>query len=408
MRMVSPISVAEASTSICVDETQVSSYDLSGRPYVLVRDGWTYRRALDGRLLQKGRGASGRVRKIVSAEAGRAVVEAARRETAALLEKGLPAALDAGTRAEATRRLERIVAMDEAALWLDAQRFAALYRPLGVLPPDQYLALVIQVTEGCSWNACSFCDLYRDTPFRVKTVAELGDHLTAVRAYFGEAIALRRSVFLADANALCLSHDRLLPLLDQVATEFPVAPSGLTPRERHAWLRQQPRGVSGIHSFVDAWSGSRKGVPELQDCASRGLRRVYVGLETGDPDLLGWLGKPGAPEDAVELVARLHEASLAAGVIVLVGAGGERFHDAHVRETVRVLNRMRLSTGDLLYLSDLVEHPHLEYARRAARPEPLSPERTEAQRQAILEGFQPADPAHPPKVARYDIREFIY
>ncbi len=402
------VSLAEASTSICVDETRVSSYDLGGRPYVLVRDAWTYRRAFDGRLLQKGRGRTGRVRQLLGAESGRAVVEAARREVLALLDQGLPSELQGTTRAEAVRRLERIAAMDETALRLDAQRFAALYRPLGVLPPDQYLALVIQVTEGCSWNACTFCDLYRDTRFRVKTVAEVNGHLQAVRDFFGEAIALRRSLFLADANALCLSHERLLPLLDRVATTFPVAPAGLTPRERHAWLREEPRGVSGIHSFVDAWSGSRKDVSELRAYAALGLRRVYVGLETGDPDLLSWLGKPGSPEDAVDLVSHLHQAGLSAGVIVLVGAGGERFFESHVLQTVRALDRMRLGTGDLLYLSELVEHPHLEYARRASRPDPLSEERIEDQRAALLAGFQPADPAHPPKVARYDIREFVY
>jgi radical SAM superfamily enzyme YgiQ (UPF0313 family) len=402
------ISLAEASTSVCLDETRVSSYDLGGRPYVLVRDDWTYRRALDGRLLQKGRGRTGRVRQLLSAEAGRAVVEGARREVRGLLDRGLPSELQAATRAEAVRRLERIAAMDGAALEKDARRFAALYRPLGVLPPDQYLALVIQVTEGCSWNACTFCDLYRDTSFRVKTVAELDRHLEAVRAYFGEAIALRRSLFLADANALCLSHQRLLPLLDRVASAFPVAPADLLPRERYAWLREQPRGISGVHSFVDAWSGSRKDVSELRAYAARGLRRVYVGLETGDPDLLSWLGKPGSPEDAVELVSRLHQAGLSAGVIVLVGAGGERFFEAHVRETLRVLDRMRLGTGDLLYLSELVEHPHLEYARRASRPAPLSDERFEDQRRALLGGLRPADPAHPPRVARYDICEFVY
>jgi radical SAM superfamily enzyme YgiQ (UPF0313 family) len=402
------VSLAEASTSVCLDQTRVSSYDLGGRPYVLVRDDFTYRRAFDGRLLQKGRGRTGRVRQLISTEAGQAVIEAARREVQTLLDQGLPSELRPTTRAEAVRRLERIAAGDEAALGQDAQRFASLYRPLGVLPPDQYLALVIQVTEGCSWNACTFCDLYRDTPFRVKTVAELDHHLEAVRAYFGEAIALRRSLFLADANALCLSHERLLPLLDRVASAFPVAPAGLAPRERHAWLRGEPRGVSGIHSFVDAWSGSRKDVSELRAYAARGLRRVYIGLETGDPELLSWLGKPGSPENAVELVSRLHQAGLSAGVIVLVGAGGERFFEAHVRGTLRVLDRMRLGSSDLLYLSDLVEHPHLEYARRASRPAPLSEERIEAQRQALLAGLRPADPSHPPKVARYDIREFVY
>ena len=63
--------------------------------------------------------------------------------------------------------------MDAAALRDDAARFLAASGPVGILPPDQYLALVVRVTEGCSWNACTFCSLYRDVPFRWKRPDEL-------------------------------------------------------------------------------------------------------------------------------------------------------------------------------------------------------------------------------------------
>jgi radical SAM superfamily enzyme YgiQ (UPF0313 family) len=172
-----------------------------------------------------------------------------------------------------------------------------------VLPPDQYLALVLQATQGCSWNACTFCDLYRGIPFRVRTPAEFAEHLLAVGDYFGESLALRRSVFLGDANALCVTHDRLLPLLT------------LAGRLRSA--------SGGVFAFVDVWTGNLASIEEYREYARLGLRRLYVGLETGDLGLLSWLGKPGRPQQAWSLVARLHAAGIAAGVIVLVGAGGD-------------------------------------------------------------------------------------
>ena len=52
--------------------------------------------------------------------------------------------------------------------------------PVGILPPDQYLSLVVRVTEGCSWNACTFCSLYRNVPFRAKSPGELRAHLAAL------------------------------------------------------------------------------------------------------------------------------------------------------------------------------------------------------------------------------------
>jgi radical SAM superfamily enzyme YgiQ (UPF0313 family) len=318
--------------------------------------------------------------------------------------------LDPAVRNEARRRLRRIVAMDGSALEEDAAQFTSIYRPVGMLPPDQYLALVVQATEGCSWNACTFCDLYRATSFRVKTAAELEAHVAAIRDFFGESLALRRTLFLADANALSVSHKRLLELLDVLVAEFPVAPCGLSGHALRSWLEEEPWGVSGIYSFVDAWTGHRKAAEDYRRYAERGLRRVYVGLETGDAELLEWLQKPGAPSDAVELVHTLHQAHVSAGVIVLLGVGGERFFDAHVRGTAEALSRMRLCGEDLVYFSELLEHPGLEYAARAQARDlrPLSCERCVEQRRAILAGFRPGDPASPPRTATYDIREFVY
>jgi hypothetical protein len=404
--------VGEASTVLSVDEALVSSWDLAGRPYALVRDSGTYRRGLDGRLLWK-REASAegpRVRRRLSAEEGAPVVEAARREAEGALctlrgarkpgpeGTSMPAdrwsserhGLPLGQPAEAIDRLRPIVAMNEAALRRDAARFLAASGPVGILPPDQYLALVVRVTEGCSWNACTFCSLYRDVPFRWKRPDELAAHVAALREYFGRSIALRRSVFLGDANALCLARDRLLPLVEEVARDFPGAP---------------------LFSFVDAWTGQRKSVAEWREYAALGLKRVYVGLETGDPGLRAWLGKPGSPQDAVDLVGALHEAGVAAGVIVLLGAGGARFAEAHAARTAETLTAMRLGPEDLLYFSEYVDEPGLAYGRRAAGApdlQPLLPERNAEVRESILARVRPADPARPPRSATYDIREFVY
>ena len=425
--------VGGASTVVSIDDTLVSSWDLAGRPYALVRETGTYRRGLDGGLLHKREATAEapRLRRRLGAAEGEAIVEAARREAegalTALSSRGTsvgpvprdslvtprsPArqcdegsaisadpsgpgprgslGMTSSLAGEAMSRLRLVAAMDDAALRDDAARFLAASGPVGILPPDQYLALVVRITEGCSWNACAFCRLYRDVPFRGKRPDELLVHVAALRAYFGPSIALRRSVFLGDANALCLAHDRLLPLVEVVARELPGAP---------------------LFSFVDAWTGHRKTAAEWCDCAGLGLRRVYLGLETGDPDLLAWLEKPGSPRDAVDLVASLHEAGIAAGVIVLLGAGGERFAAAHQQGTAAVLSAMRLGPDDLVYFSEYVDEPGLAYGGgAAAAPDvhPLSPARNAESRRAILDGFRPADPARRPRTATYDIREFVY
>ena len=381
-------------TVLAVGDERVSCYDLAGRPYVLVRENAMYRRGLDGRVLEKRPAADGRprLRQRLSPEAAAPVVEAARHEAEALIDAlSGGAATPALKHDEALLRLRRIVAMDPPALDEDAKRFASVYRPIAVLPPDRYLALVLQGTEGCSWNACTFCDLSRDVPFRVKTPAEFETHLASVRAYFGESVALRRSVFLGDANALSVSHSRLMDLLQAAVRAFPTA-------------------AHGLYAFVDAWTGHKKGAAEYADYARLGLRRVYVGLESGDPSLLAWLNKPGAPDDAVSLVHDLHTAGVAVGVIVLVGAGGLRFSTDHARQTADVLTRMRLGPADIVYFSELVKHPTLLYAQRAAAEKlrPLDAAELAGQREAIAALTVPAHPARPPRSARYDLREFVY
>jgi radical SAM superfamily enzyme YgiQ (UPF0313 family) len=379
-------------TVLAVDEERVSSYDLAGRPYLLAREDASYRRALDGRVLEKRPAAEGRprLRRLLSGEDAAFVLEAARREAEALAERVSGGSLVAPeARDEALDRLRRIVAMDARALKEDAARFREIYRPVGMLPPDRYLSLVLQATEGCSWNACTFCELARGIPFRVKTQPEFEAHVAAVREYFGASIALRRSLFLGDANALGVSHARLLPLVEAAAGAFPA----------HA-----------LYAFVDIWSGHLKGAAEYAAYARLGLRCVYLGLESGDPELLAWLNKPGAPGDAVSLVHQLHAAGVAVGVVVLVGAGGRHFAARHARETANVLTCMRLGPDDIVFFSELVEYPTSVYARRAAQDGlwPLDAQQRVAQREAIVASMRPAEPGRPPRSARYDVREFVY
>jgi radical SAM superfamily enzyme YgiQ (UPF0313 family) len=280
---------------------------------------------------------------------------------------------------------------DWKALQADAARFAQVYRPVSILPPDQYLALVLQATEGCSHSQCTFCDFYRDRSFRVKGSDELRAHIAAVRAFFGPAMPLRKSLFLADANALVVPMARLRGWLDVIA-ETHVLPG------------------AGIYSFIDAFDVHRKSLAEWAELAARGLRRVYIGMETGDAALLAFLRKPGTVEDGVEAVGTLKGAGVAASVIVMTGIGGDRYAEAHVAGTISALNAMPLGAGDIIYFSPFVDQPGSEYAELAAAAgiHPLAEAEIAAQEAAIRAGLRPWDPGHSPQCSRYDIREFIY
>lgn len=296
-----------------------------------------FRVGLDGSVQQR-EGARGAPRRLPGAEA------------AGLLEQARAAALEASAGAEAGEAIARAVGWDAARYGQHAEAFGRVYRPIRVLPPDCYQAAVVQLTEGCSYGRCTFCTLYAGVPFRAKDRAALDEHLQAVAAFFGDALALRTRVFLGDANALLLPTDRLLSAMEAVERWLP------GPLER-----------GGCHTFVDAFTPPGKTLPELERLAAAGLRRVTVGLETAHRPLLRWLDKPGDPEDVAALVGRAKGAGLAVNVVVLIGAGGARFAAPHVEETAAFVRRLPLERGDTVYLSRLVVDPASRYAARAER-----------------------------------------
>ncbi len=406
--------------TIGLDPHRVYSFDAEGRFFHAIRHGKTYKRGLDHRFMVLWRepleGPPVRRRRFLSPEEGQTLLveihQDLRREVlpgwhrAAFRATPGPGVPVAGSpplfwpslaRApQALRRaveelLQRILSMDNARLAQDAQRFHKIYSPIGILPPDQYLALVLQVTQGCHWNRCLFCDLYTRVPFRIRPLEEVLEHLEQVLAFFGRALRLRKSVFLADANALVLPERRAVHLLEHLAPRI---------RQAMPWSR-------GFFSFLDVFTGERHPTEYWHHLARLGLRRLYIGLESAHEPLIQWLNKPETTEGARDLLLRLKQAGLSVGVIVLVGAGGHRFREPHFRDTVAFLRSFPLwDPRDIVYLSPFVPPAKPEYHERvrADRIQPLS--ETELLRE--VRRFQHALQGLGPRVTLYNIQDFLY
>jgi hypothetical protein len=404
-------SLKDSSVSLAVGEGYVVAWDLGGRLYSVFRAGATYRRGLSGRVLHKWRDPEAaadavspydeRQRVVLGATDGDRLID----ECAALAARAVDAIRSRpaswtprdGEHVESGSSrigalldaLDRCARFDARAARADAARFAMVYSPIGILPPDQYMSTVLQATSGCSFGTCTFCDLYA-AGYRVKTAAEFELHIQAVRDYLGPSILLRaRSVFLGAANALAVPLPRLVQLMEVLRGAFHGAPPP----------------VSG---FVDGFTGALKDADAYRRLASLGLARVYIGLESGHDPLLAFVRKPGTSADAVETVRAVRAGGVGVGVIVMVGLGGRRFAAGHVAETIACVNAMGLGANDLVYFSDLVEVPGTSYPAQAAtgNATPLGQRERIEQLRAIRAGLH--FPGAPPKFARYDIREFVY
>jgi radical SAM superfamily enzyme YgiQ (UPF0313 family) len=211
-----------------------------------------------------------------------------------------------------------------------------------------------------------------------------------VRDFYGDGLSLRRGIFLADANALVMPQARLRQIFE-IAQEYFSLPEGPRP----------------VFSFVSAFDVARKSAAEWADLHDLGLTRAYIGLETGDDELLRFLNKPGSAQDAIDAVAGLRAGGVAVGVILMAGIGGDRYAAAHISRSVEAIQAMQLGPADQVYLSNYVSASGTEYGDRAAQAgiRPLSADEIAAQlkdMQALLRAIVPSET----KVSPYRVDGF--
>ncbi|MBI3694189.1 MAG: radical SAM protein [Acidobacteria bacterium] len=256
--------------------------------------------------------------------------------------------------------VERIRQYDPVA---DRQAYAETYGKVPIIPPDQYLSLVLQVAKGCPWNRCTFCDFYRDQKYRLRTPAEFREHVRRVEQFLGPSQLLRRSLFLGDADLLSVPQPALLGAIDTAREVFP---------------------GRFVYGFSEAISVVRRTAPELAALREAGVRRLYLGAESGHDPLLEYYDKRSRSAHVRRAVAVMKQAGLAVGLIFLVGVEA-RFEERHAADTVDLALSLPLGPGDMVYLSPLHQAPAEDLRRRLA---PLQ------ERGA--------------KVALYDIRQMVY
>lgn len=366
------------SISLTIERDQVLTFLSDGRPFSIFRRGDFYQRGLNNRWLHKGRTQAGLFRK---------PLEQAQAE---LLLSELQAELEifaAEASGPALEWLAKIRHWDLDALNKDALRFEQIYQPISILPPDQYLSLVVQLTSGCSYNRCSFCNFYKDRPFKIKSPAEFSRHLEQVQDFLGETANLRQGIFLADGDALMTPQPRLRQAFELLRQHYPQLP---------------------VYSFMDAFRPQAKNLAQWRELADSGLKRVYLGIETGNPELLDWLEKPGSPQLMQTEARKLKQAGLQLGLILMIGVGGQKYLQSHRQDSLDWLQQLgpELDAGDFVFLSEFVPHPEQPYAAKAQQAgiQPLS--QTELQAETSL--WRQQLKALPARLVPYHLQEFIY
>lgn len=208
-------------------------------------------------------------------------------------------------------------------------------------PPSEADAYILQATIGCSWNACTYCAMYRDKRFRVRELAESLQDLTTVARLAGDRIT---KVFVADGDALTMDLDHWLPILA-------AAREGL-PRLRRVSCYAMARNVLA------------KSDAELKQLADAGLTRLYIGPESGDEAVLAAIAKGDGFEAHAEASRRAKAAGMEVSAIFLLGAGGVADTEAHAEGSARLATAM---DPEFLAALTLTVVPGTPLAKRVAR-----------------------------------------
>ncbi|MEI6083760.1 MAG: radical SAM protein [Verrucomicrobiota bacterium] len=398
-------------------------YDLEGRLVKVADATQFWRRGLSGRMLltrkmteEEGGGIARAVVPIdmatgIISDAHRRTqeVHAALRDGRAVVELGRPSVPEA--QQHIAPLLELAAGFDAEASEREAEKFRQIYGRVAVLPPDQYNALVLQATEGCAYAGCTFCDLYKGVVFRRKSLEEFRDHIRAVLKFHGDSLRARRSIFLGEANALTQPAATLKDFFHVLNEhfEFPATEMPSTAVSASWWLGSSNR-FDGVSSFMDAFANPNRTVGDYFDLRRLGLRRVYVGLESGDAGLLKWLKKPATIESAQRCIQLLKQSDILVGVIVLIGAGGREYAAAHVRETARVLNELPLARNDHIFFSPLHVYPGGQYNVQAMTDAvtPLTRAERLLQEQEIRQALRFDSRRGKPFLSQYELETFVY
>jgi len=185
-----------------------------------------------------------------------------------------------------------------------------------IRPPSEAFSILLQVTVGCSHNKCTFCGTYTGKRFRIKDDSMvLGDILFA-----SKYMKRQDRVFLMDGDALIIPQKRLMWILDRIKEHLP-------------WVRR-------VGAYANAKSIKMKTPEQLKDLKKNGLGILYLGVETGDEELLKKIRKGSSPQHLINMGRKVREAGIKLSVTVLLGIAGRERSLEHAKATGELLSGM--------------------------------------------------------------------
>ncbi|WED23744.1 radical SAM protein [Vibrio sp. JC009] len=187
-----------------------------------------------------------------------------------------------------------------------------------IRPPSEADSLLIRTTQGCPWNKCSFCTLFRGMAFSVRPVEEIKNDIWAAKAFYKN----RKfdSCFLQDGDSFAMETADLLDVLKTLKEAFP--------------------DLKQISSYGRAQSMTKKSPEEMKAICDAGLNMLYCGMESGSLDVLKKMKKGITPKSILKSAEYAKQAGMKMMTFIIIGLGGKELSEQHITETANLLNQI--------------------------------------------------------------------
>jgi radical SAM superfamily enzyme YgiQ (UPF0313 family) len=189
---------------------------------------------------------------------------------------------------------------------------APLYRP-----PSEARSLIFQVTLGCSFNECSFCDMYRSKEYSERSWEEVKGEIDLMAKTMPDTTR----IFLADGDALNLSTEYMIQIVEYIYQKFP--------------------NLERVSCYAMPMNLLKKTPEELNMMNKAGLDRLYLGIETGNDIILKKVTKGATQSTMIKACNKAKDAGFTLSCMVILGLGGSKYTKENAVDTAKVINAVQ-------------------------------------------------------------------
>lgn len=184
-------------------------------------------------------------------------------------------------------------------------------------PPNEANSYLLQCTIGCSHNRCTFCGMYKDKKYRVRSLEEIKQDIQLAKNYYGDL----KSIFLCDGDAIAIETPLLIEILDTLYAAFP--------------------SLQSVGTYVGPQSTLNKSIGELGALRAAGLTTAYLGVESGHNEVLKEIRKGVTAAEMLEAGQRLVQTDYRLAIMVMLGIAGHGPRSReHILATAHMCNDM--------------------------------------------------------------------